>query len=415
MVLAADLPARPSILPEIVEQHAEEASFLWRLRDAVTDEPHYTLRNLAELDGRVDAHIDGLRVADEAGLRIAWAQFDQFGGPGELFAVATLALEDHSGASTERVLAVAEGTPESWRGLFGAIGWVPAETLRGRAVTWLDANTPFRRLLGVVACSLHRVDPRSRLEQFLEDDPLVRVRAIRLAGELGRVDLYDRIRPWLTAEDDGCRFWAAWSAGLLGNRGLAIPILRAFATGDGPFKWRALDLSSRLMDRESAISWLRDLGQDSTHARLLVIAAGVFGDPAVVPWLIEKMGDPTLARVAGESFSSITGVDLSESQLEGVAPDGFVTGPTDEPDDENTAMDPDENLAWPVPTRVLAWWKREERRFHSGVRYLGGEPVSLESCNKLLRDGYQRRRRAAAFELALISGGHLRNWRARSG
>ena len=79
-------------------------------------------------------------------------------------------------------------------------------------------------------------------------------RAIRLAGELGRVDLRDRLRPWLTARDDGCRFWAAWSAGLLGDRTSAIPFLREFAVGDGPFKWRALDLAIRLMDREVAIS-----------------------------------------------------------------------------------------------------------------------------------------------------------------
>jgi hypothetical protein len=36
-------------LPDIVEQHAEEAAFLWRQRDMATDQPHFTLRHLAKL------------------------------------------------------------------------------------------------------------------------------------------------------------------------------------------------------------------------------------------------------------------------------------------------------------------------------------------------------------------------------
>ena len=47
----------------IIEQHAGEAAFLWTLRDAAGGEPHYKLWELAKLDDRVEAHIDGLRVA----------------------------------------------------------------------------------------------------------------------------------------------------------------------------------------------------------------------------------------------------------------------------------------------------------------------------------------------------------------
>src|SRR5262245_31976954 len=112
-------PTRP-IIPEIVEQHAEEAAFLWHLRDAATDQPHYTLRSLAGLERRVEANVDGLRVAGEAGLKIAWHQLDQYGGAGELFTVATLALEGHM-EILDRVLAFAESAPGSRRGLFGAI------------------------------------------------------------------------------------------------------------------------------------------------------------------------------------------------------------------------------------------------------------------------------------------------------
>ncbi len=78
----------PRILTHIVEQHAEEAAFLWLLRDKAVDAPHYARRHLARLDERVEAHVDGLRVAGEAGREIAWKQLEQFGETGEMFAAA---------------------------------------------------------------------------------------------------------------------------------------------------------------------------------------------------------------------------------------------------------------------------------------------------------------------------------------
>ncbi len=53
------------IITQIVSQHAEEAAFLWLLRSNAIHQPHYALKDLAKLDDRVAAHLDGLRVAEE--------------------------------------------------------------------------------------------------------------------------------------------------------------------------------------------------------------------------------------------------------------------------------------------------------------------------------------------------------------
>jgi uncharacterized protein (TIGR02270 family) len=411
-----DTASTPSIIREVVEQHAEEAAFLWNLRDAATDQPHYTLRHLAALEERIEAHIDGLRVAGEAGVSIAWAQLDENPGPGELFVAAVAALERRDMPSLERALQLAKSAPASCPGLFGALGWVSRDALRGHVVTWLDDASPFRRLVGVVACSLHRTDLGSRMQQLIADEPSVRARALRLVGELGRMAVRDQVLDALEDHDEGCRFWAAWSAGLLGGRASAIPVLQSYAAGGGVFKWRALDLVVRLMDHDSAIAWIRQLGRESVHGRLVVTGIGILGDPVAVPWLIHKMRDPALARVAGESVSMITGWDLSEQGLDAKAPEGFTAGPTDDPADNNVAVDLDENLPWPDPLTIEARWDREHTRFTAGVRHLRGLPCTADCCNDVLRDGYQRQRRAAAYSLALGRAGRpLWNWRARSG
>jgi uncharacterized protein (TIGR02270 family) len=413
--MATSPASTPSIIRDVVEQHAEDAAFLWNLRDAATDEPHYALRHLATLEERIEAHIDGLRVAGEAGHAIALAQLDQYGGPGELFVVATLALESRDPTRLERALQFAESAPVSRRGLFGALGWASRDALRGQVVAWLDDASSFRRLVGVVACSLHRADLGSRMQQLLADDPSVRARALRLVGELGSMGVREEVRAALNDDDAACRFWAAWSAGLLGDRTSAIPVLQDYAAGGGVFKWRALDLVIRLMDHDSAIAWIRHLGRDLAHGRLVVAGTGILGDPVAVPWLIQKMSDPALARVAGESVSMITGWDLSEQGLDGNAPEEFTAGPTDDPADNNVALDLDENLLWPNPGKIQARWEREHARFAGGVRHLKGLPCTRECCQDVLRDGYQRQRRAAAYSLALIGAGRpLWNWRARS-
>ena len=63
------------IIQVIVDQHAEEAAFLWLLRNAAVGAPHYNLQDLANLDERVEAHIDGLRIAGTPGWEtcISWS------------------------------------------------------------------------------------------------------------------------------------------------------------------------------------------------------------------------------------------------------------------------------------------------------------------------------------------------------
>ncbi len=58
------------IIEDIITQHAEDAAFLWFLRDSAVHEPHYSRKDLAELDNRVEAHLDGLRIAGDPGWEI---------------------------------------------------------------------------------------------------------------------------------------------------------------------------------------------------------------------------------------------------------------------------------------------------------------------------------------------------------
>src|SRR4030081_578944 len=59
---------------------------------------------------------------------------------------------------------------------------------------------------------------------------------------------------------------------------------------------------------------------------------------------------------------------LAYDDLEKNAPEGFESGPTDNPEDENVEMDPDEYLPWPDPALIQKRWANDQNRFQNGTR-----------------------------------------------
>ena len=129
--------------------------------------------------------------------------------------------------------------------------------------------------------------------------------------------------------------------------------------------------------------------------------------------LIGHMQNDELARLAGESFSLITGLDLSQPPFYRPQPDELEPGPDEDPEDENVEMDEDDGLPWPDQARVQAWWNQNGARFTTGVRHFMGAPPSRAHCIEVLKNGYQRQRIAAAYHLCLLNPGtRLFEWRA---
>jgi uncharacterized protein (TIGR02270 family) len=392
------------IIEDIVTQHAEEAAFLWLLRDIAVSAPHYSLADLSELDNRVEAHLDGLRIAGEAGWEICKEALS-IGEVGEVFAAAVLAFESGDNARIQEVLKVGSAAPELSRGIVSALGWLPYQQAEKHIKKLLTAEFPYLRRIGIAACAVHRQDPGTPLIDALSDaDSLLRARALRAVGQLGRVDLMPLLRDNLIAEDEMCRFSAAWSSALLGDAG-ALSTLKSFIRPDVPYQEEAVKMALRRMDISTAHGWQKELAQSPDSVRLAVIGAGVIGDPVLITWLIEQMNIPELSRVAGEAFTMITGVDIAYQDLEGEWPEGFEARPTESPEDEDVEMDPDEDLPWPNPELILGWWSKNKSAFRNGIRYLLGQPISPENLQRVLRTGRQRQRAAAAIELAMIKPG----------
>lgn len=401
----------------VVQQHADEAAALRGTRACLVRAPHAGLLQLRRLDERIAAHLDGLAVAGAPGLRLAAAALAR-PGRGEVFAAAVRFIEEGDAASLDKVMALAEAVPEGRAGLLSAFGWVPAASLRGIAARLLASAHSFRREAGLAACAMQRVDPGSPVALALNDrDPALRARALRVSADGARVDLLEACLGAMPDEDPRCAFEAARASVLLGDRHKGTAALRGIAMQPGPWRWSALDMVLKLLASAEALALLGAVSREPGAMRLLIRGAGMAGDACCVSWLLEHMHDAKLARLAGESFSMITGLDLSGFELASTPPDDEGPGSSADPEDERVAMDEDEGLPWPDPQRVLVWWHDNGHRFAAGQRLFMGEAPHAAHCMRVLRTGRQRQRAAAAAYLCLLQPGtplfptHAPAWR----
>ncbi len=397
-------------IPLIVDMHAEDAAIQWVQRNRAVDAPHFNTRLLSRLDERLEANVDGLRVAGRMGWEAARAAFDQFGEAGEMFTLSTLAFGAGSARGIGEVLELLEADEAVGllRPATSGLGWLEKGALHGLVQPLLDDKRAVARALGVGACLIHRVHPGDQLSRFLRDKPVVRERALSLVGHLGAEEWSG---PYFDAADQAdCQFRGAWADVRFGQNGPACEHLWDCASRPGPEQTTAFELCALLSTESELGGRFRTAG--AIGQGLALRAAGLLGQVDMVPWLIDQMRGPETAKLAGESFSMITGADLAFLDLDG---DGAPqTGPTDNPSDPNVELDADEDLPMPDPDKVAGWWARIEAKFQDAPRYYLGQPVGTDAYRAGFVSGYQRQRRRAALALAVADPTQpVLSWRGR--
>ena len=402
------------MIPAVHTQHLDTAIHLANVRPRLLRGPHVSLRQLRRSDDRLAAHLDGLIIAGDHGRRFVESALEEMSAA-TVFVACACATFRADREQIARLLSIVETCPDALPGLTAAFGWAEQNQLQGVVLELLDHTAPVARLVGLAACGWHRVNPGLRLVRGFEDpDAGVRARALRTAGEIGLQAMVATCAAAVADPSELCRFWAAWSAVLLGDRGVALEAVAQLGSAPGGmFQARAFGLAVQAMSVSAARDYVLSAAPGASNLRRAIRGAGLVGDPVYVPGLLDFTTHPTLARLAGEAFSLITGADLSRLDLETKPPEKFESGPNDNPDDPNVDMDEDDGLPWPDRGRLESWWQANSERFQPGVRYFMGEPLNVENCRRVLQVGQQRQRMAAAVYLSLLNPGTpLFEWRA---
>lgn len=388
----------------LYEQHTDNASFLWVLRSHAVHQPHYTPGDIKELEQRIDTHLDALMLSIEQ----AWdccLQALEFEEPGEAFTAAVIAFRSHDTKKIQQAVEAGLKNANTFKGFVSALGWLPSTLAHPWIKKFLSSKDINHKYLAIAACSIRREDPGTYLGKFLqrEDcqaDAKLYARCLRLIGELRRQDLMPALNQAMSVDDPGVCFWANWSAILLGNK-TAVNNLKHFVFETGPYQHQAIQLAFRVLPVEHGRAWIAKLLEDKSQIRNVIKAIAALGDPHAVNWLIQQMNQPSIARIAAEAFTMITGIDLEQQQLSKEKPENIQDDPSDDPADDNVAMDEDENLLWPDVRKVALIWQQYGNGFTVGERYFMGQKIKPEHLIERFDNANQRQRYAASIELTL--------------
>lgn len=400
-----DFLHKQPVYRDIYEQFCTDASFLWLLRSIAIEQPHYNKDDILSLEQRIDAQLNGLM----SNLDIGWSACEEaleLEESGEVFTAMVIAMRSHEPSKIQRAVKIGLKSSLTMKGLISAMGWLPNEIANPWISRFLNSKEMAHKLLGLAACSIKRQDPEELLSQILSREECIinealYARALRLVGELRRQDCMPALQIALEHESDAVRFWSNWSAVLLGNTASLDQIKTFVFDYSSSYQELALQLAFRKLTIEQARLWISELAKDEANNRIVIKATAILGDPQAVNWLIGKMADNKLAKLAAESFVYITGADLEKHDLSTQAPIQHPLYPNDNIDDENVGLDEDENLVFPDHKKVTALWRTHGQKFMIGQRYFLGKTITSEWLQEVVNSGTQRQRHAAALEIAL--------------
>jgi uncharacterized protein (TIGR02270 family) len=393
---------------DVIEEHLDEAAFLWSQWQRALEAPdHHPEEVAGGPEERMLAHLDGLALARPDAL----GQFTEAActenEAGKVFSTTLVLLErPESEGGVDLLLRLLRKDGEM-RVVGQALGLCRRADIEPTLIRLLGADEPRWQAASLTALAMRGRVGAAPLQPLLSsrhaEVQAAALRAARFAGPTVRNLVELAFDSPLTAVRD-----TALETGLVLGLRPAYLVARRLVEKRGPdlgFPLAVLAMSGDPADLELIADAL-SVPELCKHA---LWALGISGWPRAADLCLPYLADAKLGRLAGEAFCAVTGLVLKR-QLALEEPE-----PPDEPvpfEEEDLEADlvpgPEAALPLPDPAALDAWWKKERARFNSSIRYLAGKPFAPETMLEALRAAPMRRRPSLALELAVSSRGEYK-------
>lgn len=376
---------RNQIITDVIEEYLEEAAFLYEHCCSLCDNPEITWRDLQDFENRMEAHLDGLVLAETVGLE-ACRQRVRNNNPFDIFtAVCVFCRQRQKEMLLELLDQIDLGDPVCLAAVTDALKHETPVQWQADILELLASGHAGKCLVAAKVIGFQRLPAGDQLVQaVLTNDAVTRAALAWALGRIGHAGARDLLYDQLTRVDDE-------KTGI--NTTLALLRLgdpRSLDHCMAVLKeepWPALPLG--LAAGRSALGPLRDLA--GAHPEGL-IALGLLGDMNCVDFLLFQLENPALAEFAALSLNLISGAELYE-EIVVSKPAEADEGPPEQDARPGSSRTEEEDQAGANRTTLRrlsqsggdwrSWWQDHMNEFDPQVRYRSGQPyapaVLLES------------------------------------
>jgi uncharacterized protein (TIGR02270 family) len=420
-----------AVVWDVVEEHLDEAEFLFDQFERALDSSTLTLMNVAKgLEERLLAHLDGLLVGGvpvyERLLKPSLAEPDP-GQPRRITAAAMVAIE---GGQFEGIWPAMGHDEAVVRDAVVRAGGLAGEARFERWVAnrLAESITLVQRasLLGVIA--RRGLEPPAALIEWLQSDDLALVRAAAQAARHADPSRHMGVIEWRLDHDDDIVQEAALIAAWTWGSRLAPAVCERWALD--PVTPRALPMALyAAMGGPAEHEHLAALLARTSHRSAALFALGFSGSVAQVQRLLDYLHaeEPRTAKLAAQAIATIVGVNLLDDAF-AMPPPKEATRPAGEDapakDDEEDAralppladddleadlgLLPEDGLPMPNASAIRRFCEDAAARMDHGRRYLGGQEFRAEAAVDYLASAPLRRRHVIGVALAIRTQGAAR-------
>jgi uncharacterized protein (TIGR02270 family) len=175
------------VIPSVLAEHLEQLTMLWQQRQDAQRSPDYVREDAAQLDERLEAHVDGLLLAGEQAVPLLE---EALGGDesAAVFAAAFVLLRQEQAAMADRVVdAFLQAEPGQMAGIRQALCYGPIQSIeeRLRGICESEQSSAAVAAFEVLAYHQRAAGLFHRLARlYADEDPAVRQAAWRITAML---------------------------------------------------------------------------------------------------------------------------------------------------------------------------------------------------------------------------------------
>ena len=346
-----ETPAAKAFTRDLVEEHLDEACFLYDQCQFLRSDPHRPWQDVKGFEERLDPHLDAL-AEDPATFDDLVAEAEP--EPSVLYAqVSVLCRQQRPDKLGELLGRLTPDDPEKLSAVTLALKHELPEGWQDHLPGWM-AEEVQGKVLGFVHGHRRWPMPEKLVVRFREEPA-----TLWYIGRMKATKWESFLQQGLAADDPNTRQISAIALLRLGNRDV-LSHCRALLPKE---PWASLVIAIN-----GALGDLQDLVQSiqKNPTKEALLALGLLGHTDAIPVLIEALSIPDLAPQAALSLELITGANLTEKV--------FVQ---DEPEDgEPQTTGIQQERLTQNPEAWKTWWTQNKHNFSRSHCHRAGQPLN---------------------------------------